>query len=128
MSLILSPGLFLGADPGPLGFVFCQSRQDECVHNGEWFNGFGQYIGHGDLDITDLQEIKINLAPGEIFIAACEAISWKIENVVLLGKILEHARFVVTSDQIYTPIKFKNLPEEVQYVTLDDLYGNVFKR
>lgn len=118
---------------------------DSIVHNGGWYNSFGNKIGWGDLNAKDYVRIQSKLQPGELFVILSERDSfWEFvtENAGVGGfmcktkpeeqnpgvsYLAKKARWVIASDMIYYSadypdnydhgFPYKNIPRE-QVATL----------
>lgn len=53
---------------GLFGLCGGQTRSDDMVHNGAWYNKAGEKMGRGDLSPEDFQRISRELEEGEMFI------------------------------------------------------------
>jgi len=95
-----------------------QMRGDDLVHNGGWYNRFGEKIGWGDLSHVDFHTIQAGIEPGECFIILSEGDSfWNfVRQIGLIGSmcttaptanapgmeyVKAHAMYVITSDGFY---------------------------
>ncbi|RDJ34978.1 MAG: hypothetical protein DWQ19_09090 [Crenarchaeota archaeon] len=72
---------------GPFDLFCGQTRRDSLVHNGGWYNKYGEKLGWGDLNKKDLHRIKNNLQDDELFIILGERDSfWNfVEHLGTIG-------------------------------------------
>jgi len=103
-------------------FLGCgQMNGGDIAHNGGWYNSFGEKLGFGDLDSTDLIAIWAALEhSNELFIVLSERDSfWEfVEKFGVIGSmcttspteaapgvdyVVEHARVIISGDKIYWP-------------------------
>lgn len=100
------------------GLICGQMRVMELVHNGGWYNQHGEKLGWGDLSKDDLNRIKAELEPGEIFVVLPEHASfWNfVTHPGMIGSmsvvkpdeqapgvdyIREHCSWIITPGKIY---------------------------
>lgn len=73
-----------------------QTRRDDYVHNGRWYNARAENIGWGDLSLEDLRKIRDSLIAGDVFYVVSEG-DWynaRNENIDQMW-LAANARFVI---------------------------------
>ena len=97
-----------------LGFVHGQNRNEVIAHGCHWFlSGLG-YLGSGDIDVPDLQDVKTKLVSGEIFIVIDQNVLYvgddKRNEDLVFPKRLACVLYAVDRNHIYKYIA--NMPKE----------------
>ena len=91
------------------------------VHNGGWYNKFGERLGCGDLSTEDFQRISKKLRKDELFIVLTEsAASWNFTKRKKFPRgvklkieapgvkyVAEHAMYVIARNQMYVIQRFR---------------------
>jgi hypothetical protein len=102
------------------------------AHNGGWYNQSGEKLGWGDLDASNLNQIRNELKPGEMFIVLSERDSffnfvdkpdndkpslWSTvdskEKAPGAEYVAENAMFVITPEKFYLVNPIKTRTEKV---------------
>jgi len=89
------------------------------IHNGGWYNKYGEKLGWGDLSAEDFERIARELESNELFVVLGEEDShWNFivrSRIVGMGSeapgldyVAEHAQYVVTKGQTYHVSRFQN--------------------
>lgn len=106
-----------------------RSGKDKRVHNGGWYNKFGEKLGWGDLSIQDFISIRGSLREDELFIILKEDasywnfVSFQGKNRVFLAKkesypgisyVVRHCIYIIASDSIYSVRDFEVGEDELE--------------
>ncbi len=97
------------------GLANGQIRPHILTKNAGWFNRASDFLGSGDLSLLDLEQIKFEIEPGEVFVVMTEHHTFGIDSssvgeyehdVVDLAK---NAVFAVITSQIYARREYSQI-------------------
>lgn len=124
----------LRREENPFGICWGQIRPARISHNGRWFNKAGERLGWGDLSMSDLQRVAVEILASELFIVVAERNALlsqpeEVQRAPGVEHVAEYADYIVGRDKIffvdrygnYTPVVAGSLDKSgFKVITPDD--------
>ena len=113
----LTKHVYRPREVGPFGLVLGQIREPYVYKNLYWHNKAGEWLGHGDLNVADLETIAKHLKSGELFVLLPESAFNRYKGMDYsdpgIDFIVTEAMLVVAPNQVYEMDHYGHKEDEV---------------